>query len=108
MSKLTVVAKVIAKQEAVETVKTELLKLIEPTRLEEGCIEYKLHQDNDNPAVFVFYETWENLACLEQHMIKDHFKNYVAAVGSLIEEKVVHKMTSIAQGETSYGKKLSG
>ena len=35
------------------------------------------------------------LACLENHMNTDHFKNYVNAVGSLIEEKVVHKMTRI-------------
>ena len=96
MSKLTVVAKILAKQDAIDTVRTELLKLVEPTRQEDGCIEYKLHQDNDTPAVFVFYETWESLACLEKHMNTDHFKNYVAAVGSLIEEKVVHKMTQLA------------
>ena len=96
MSKLTVVAKVVAKQEAVDTVQTELRKLIDPTRHEEGCIEYKLHQDNDNPAVFVFYETWESRASLERHMNTEHFKNYVAAVTSMIEEKTVLKMTRIA------------
>lgn len=95
MSKLTVVAKVVAKTDSVKTVKAELMRLIEPTRKEEGCIEYNLHQDNENPAVFVFYETWESLACLESHMSSDHFKSYVNAVGSLIEDKVVHKMTRI-------------
>ena len=96
MSKLTVIAKVIAKKNSIENVKSELLKLIEPTRKEHGCIEYFLHQDNEQPAVFVFYETWENLASLESHMNTEHFKNYVNAVGSLIEEKVVQKMTRIA------------
>ena len=96
MSKLTVVAKVIAKKNSIENVKSEMLKLIEPTRKEHGCIEYLLHQDNEQPAVFVFYETWENLASLESHMNTEHFKNYVNAVGSLIEEKVVQKMTRIA------------
>jgi len=95
MSKLTVVAKIVAKRESVESVKSELLKLIMPTRKEEGCLEYNLHQDNEDPAVFVFYETWESLACLEKHMNSEHFKNYVNAVGSMIEEKVVHKMTRI-------------
>jgi quinol monooxygenase YgiN len=96
MSKLTIVAKVTAKKDSVETVRNELLKLITPTRKEEGCLEYHLHQDNDAPAVFIFYETWESLACLEKHMISPHFRNYVAAVGSLIEDKAVHKMTRIA------------
>lgn len=95
MSKLTVVAKIVAKRESVESVKSELLKLIMPTRKEEGCLEYNLHQDNEDPAVFVFYEAWESLACLEKHMNSEHFKNYVNAVGSMIEEKVVHKMTRI-------------
>jgi quinol monooxygenase YgiN len=92
---LTVVAKVTAKKDSVDNVKSELLKLITPTRKENGCIEYNLHQDNDDPAVFVFYETWESLTCLENHTNTDHFKSYVNAVGSLIEEKVVHKMTRI-------------
>ncbi|MDD2271717.1 MAG: putative quinol monooxygenase [Desulfuromonadaceae bacterium] len=95
MSKITVVAKIVAKKDAVETVKSELLKLVPLTREEAGCIEYKLHQDNEEPAVFVFYETWESLVCLENHMNSDHFKNYVNAVGSLIEEKIVHKMTQL-------------
>ncbi|MEM9449380.1 MAG: antibiotic biosynthesis monooxygenase, partial [Cyanobacteria bacterium P01_E01_bin.6] len=24
-----------------------------------GCIQYDLHEDNENPAHFVFYENWE-------------------------------------------------
>jgi quinol monooxygenase YgiN len=94
--KLTVVAKVVAKNESIEIVKSELLKLIEPTRKEDGCIEYKLHQDNEAPAVFIFYETWENPACLEKHMNTDHFKSFVSVVGSLVEEIAIHKMTKIA------------
>ena len=95
MSKLTVVATVVAKSDSVKDVKTALLKLIEPTRKEAGCIEYNLHQDNEDPAVFIFYETWESLACLEKHLSSDHFKSYVNAAGSLIANKVVHKMTRI-------------
>ena len=95
MAKLTVIAKVVAKKGSVESLKSELLKLVPPTRKEAGCIEYNLHQDNEDPAVFVFYETWDSPASLENHMNSDHFKNYVNAVGDLIEEKVVHKMTRI-------------
>ena len=95
MPNLTVVAKVVAKKDCVEAVKTELLKLIAPTRKENGCIEYNLHQDNDDPAVFVFYETWESLACLGAHMNTEHFKTYVAAVNAMTEEKIVHKMSRI-------------
>jgi quinol monooxygenase YgiN len=30
----------------------ELLKLIDITRAEEGCINYDLHQDKENPGSF--------------------------------------------------------
>ena len=95
MSQLTVVAKVVAKKDSLQLFKTELLKLIAPTRQENGCIEYNLHQDNDDPAVFIFYETWESLACLEAHMNTDHFNSYVTAINCMLEEKIVHKMTRI-------------
>jgi quinol monooxygenase YgiN len=93
---LTVVAKVVAKKDVIGAVKIELLKLVEPTRKEDGCLEYKLHQDNADPAVFIFYETWESRACLEKHMNTDHFKNYLSAVEDMVAEKAVHIMTLVA------------
>ena len=51
--RLTIVAKILAKEEKRELVKKELLKLIELTRGEDGCINYDLHQDNDNKNLFL-------------------------------------------------------
>jgi quinol monooxygenase YgiN len=96
VSTVTVVAKLTVKVAAIEAAKAELLTMIAPTRAEEGCIEYRLHQDNDDPTVFIFYENWESLVCLERHMESEHFKCYVAALSGLIADKVVHKMTCIA------------
>ena len=95
MSTITVVASITAKNDAIEAVKAELLKMVAPTRQEEGCMEYRLQQDNGDPAVFVFYENWKNLACLEQHVNSRHYQAYVAAVADLIADKIVHKMTEI-------------
>jgi quinol monooxygenase YgiN len=95
MLKLVVVAKVVAKKEFLESVKSALLKLIVPTRQEDGCIDYTLHQDNDDPLVFIFYETWETLSSLENHLQSDHYKAHAKAVHGMIEEKDVHKMTRI-------------
>jgi quinol monooxygenase YgiN len=93
---VTVVAKLVVHETAVQTVKAELLKLIEPTRMEEGCIEYRLHQDDNDQKVFIFFEMWENLTCLERHMATPHFSSYIASVEGMIAEKSVHKMTRIA------------
>lgn len=96
MSQLTVVARIAAKPGSVEAVKAELLKLIEPTRKEQGCIAYTLHQDNENPAIFIFCETWENAACLERHAASEHIGSYISAAGDLLAERVIHKLTRLA------------
>ncbi len=95
MSQLTIIAQVVAKKESVEIVKSELLKMIAPTRKEDCCIDYRLHQDNYNPAVFILYENWESAACFETHKSTEHYKAYVRALDGLLVEKVVHKMTLV-------------
>ncbi len=95
MSQLTIIAKLVAKKESIDVVKSELLKMIAPTRKESGCINYCLHQDNDDPAVFAYYENWESSASFEAHKSSDHYKAYVMALEGLIEEKVVSKMTLV-------------
>ena len=96
MTNITVIAKIVAQQEFIEAVKAELLKLVLPTRQENGCIEYTLHQDNQNPALFIFYETWESAAAIEKHINSDHYKAYANALDGMLEDKVVNKLSRIA------------
>jgi quinol monooxygenase YgiN len=69
---LTIVARIEAKPDKIELVKSELLKLIPPTLKETGCIQYDLHQDIENPAVFLFYENWESHKLWQDHMNSPH------------------------------------
>ena len=96
MTNITVIAKIVAQQEFIEAVKAELLKLVLPTRQENGCIEYTLHQDNQNPALFIFYETWESAAAIEKHINSDHNKANAKALDGMLEDKVVNKLSRIA------------
>lgn len=96
MPAVTVAAQINARPEHLAFVKSELLKLVVPTRQEAGCIEYRLHQDLDDPALFLFFETWEDRASLEQHLASGHFKRYAEAVTPCIVDKTVRIMTSIA------------
>ena len=93
MSRLTVFAKIVAKKDAVDAVKRAALQIVAPTRAEEGCISYFLHQDNDNPCVFMFYENWTSEADLDKHMKTDHFKALVDAVSGITESISVNKFT---------------
>ena len=96
MAQVTVVARIVAKADSVDDLKRELLKIVEPTRKEDGCIDYNLHQDNDNPAVFVFYENWRNEQALEQHMGTPHCKALIAATGGIAQDMSVSKLTQLA------------
>ena len=96
MTKLTIIASIIDKDGQVELVKSELIKLIDKTRVEQGCINYDLHQDNQNPAHFVFHENWESEAALDEHLASEHIAAYSAAVEGAIESFTLNKMTHIA------------
>ncbi len=96
MAKLTIVANIKANAGKVELVKTELLKLIELTRAEEGCINYDLHQDNENPAHFMFYENWESRELWQKHMGNKHLVEYMTATEGAVAEFTLNEMTQIA------------
>ena len=72
MTKLTIVANITANADNIDLVKSELLKLIDITRAEPGCINYDLHQDNENPAHFLFYENWSSRELWQNHMGNQH------------------------------------
>ncbi|WP_299016594.1 putative quinol monooxygenase [uncultured Polaribacter sp.] len=93
--KLTIVAKILAKPEKRALVKSELLKLIDITRAEKGCINYDLHQDNENENLFLFYETWENRTLWQNHMKNEHLAEYVKATDGAVADFTLHEMSLI-------------
>lgn len=96
MSKLTIVANIVAKADKVDLVKSELEKLIATTRTEQGCVQYDLHQDNEKPAHFLFFENWESRELWQAHMNNQHLKDYLEATEGAVENFTVNEMTHIA------------
>ena len=94
--KLTIVARILAKEEERDFVKSELLKLIDITRAEEGCINYDLHQDIENTNLFMFYENWTNRDLWQKHMSNSHLADYIQATENAVEEFTVNEMTHVA------------
>ena len=90
---LTIAARIEANPGKIELVKAELLKLIEPTLKEAGCIQYDLHQDNENPAVFMFYENWESRELWQEHMNNTHLAEYMKATTGAVASLALNEMT---------------
>ncbi len=95
MTTLSIVARIEAKSDQVELVKNALITLIEPTRNENGCLQYDLHQDNENPEVFVFYENWQSRELWQIHMNNDHLKAYMAETEGAVVSFTLNEMTVV-------------
>ena len=95
MAKLTIVANIKANPDKIELVRAELLKLIDITRAEQGCINYDLHQDNENPAHFLFYENWESRELWQAHMAAPHLAAYMAATKGAVADFTLNEMAAI-------------
>jgi len=91
----TIVAKILAKPSQKELVQFQLLKLVEETRKEEGCILYDLHQDNKNENLFLFYEKWASHDLWQNHVKAKPFKRFRKATKGAIEEIIVNELAHI-------------
>lgn len=94
---LTIIARIEAKADKIEFVKSSLINIIEPTRMEEGCLQYDLHQDNDHPEVFIFYEKWQSRASWQTHMNSDHLKAHREETHGAIESFMLSEMSKVSK-----------
>ncbi len=84
MRRLTVIATIKAKPDEVELVKSELCKLVKPTKRQRGCIQYGFYQDTTEPTLFHSYEIWASQAALEKHLASPPIKAYEAATADAV------------------------
>lgn len=93
MSKqLPIIVKFEIEQEHLELVKSELLKILEPTRKEEGCMLYELHEDIENPNILMFYEVWETKEHWMVHDKQEHIEVFRKAVAGKIKKTTFNKL----------------
>ncbi|HAX86686.1 MAG TPA: antibiotic biosynthesis monooxygenase [Cyanobacteria bacterium UBA11370] len=79
-----VVARLVALPEKVEELKAVLSGLIEPTRVEDGCIQYELYQNQADPTDFTFVEEWASSAALDAHLQSTHIQEAIQQLEGLV------------------------
>ena len=87
-TKVTVVAKLTARPGRENDVRRTLLALIPPTRAEKGCLNYDLHQSQDDPRVFLFHENWVNRQALDEHLEMPYLQDLFAHADDLLAEPI--------------------
>ena len=82
-----VVAKITAKRDKVEDLKSILLGVVGPTRTEKGCVSYQLLQNKTDESDFVFVEEWTSDAAIDNHMTTAHVQDALTRIESMLAQE---------------------
>ena len=83
-STIHIVARIVAKPDAVAQLRVVLEKLLEPTRQEAGCRRYTLLQNRHDPTDFTFVEEWASDAAIDAHLQTSHIRAAFAQAQGLL------------------------
>ena len=93
--KLPMVVKFNVKKEKIDIVKEALINILEPTRNEEGCLLYELHQDINDPSIFMFYEVWQTVDHWKAHDQQPHIETLRNILDGALESLEVNQLKII-------------
>ncbi len=95
---LTVIAFMRAAPGKREELRAALAALVEPTSREKGYVNYDLHQGEEDPDSFFFYENWESGEDLDAHLAASHLRDFAARIPELLDESglTVNRVRRIA------------
>ena len=60
--------------------------MLEPVRVEKGCLSYRLYEDLENRNAFVLVEEWATQADLERHIAEDSQRRLLGLMDLLSEQ----------------------
>ncbi len=93
MSKpLTIVAHMTAKPGKEDALAVELAKLIAPTLVEAGCLQYDMHRDLEDPGNFLLFENWATKDQWLAHMESPQLMAYKAVADDLVDVFELYQM----------------
>ncbi|MEP7341502.1 MAG: putative quinol monooxygenase [Acidobacteriota bacterium] len=95
--KVTVIAYIEVKPGTEDAFLTAASAVVAATRAEPPCINYDLHQSDENPNLFVFYENWTSMAGLQEHARSAHIQTFRNSIADLLAKPTdikTYKMVS--------------
>ncbi len=96
MSDIHAVAVITARPGSADDVRAALVAIVAPTRAEEGCLDYWLHESMAAPGTFITVERWRAQADLDAHLGTEHVQAALAQTAEhLTEPPGIHPLTPI-------------
>ncbi|NQX38980.1 Quinol monooxygenase YgiN [Pedobacter steynii] len=83
---LTAIVK--SKEGSSDAMKPLLQQLVVESRKENACLQYDLHQDQENRNVFIFHEIWESQEGRTLHDSQPHIARFIADSADFIDGTV--------------------
>ena len=74
---------------------TDINKLIDSSKQEDGCLSYELYQSTTSENRFVMIENWEDQAALEQHNQNPALLAFAQNVTNYVTAKPVIHVTEV-------------
>lgn len=81
---ITLLATLVAKPGMGKQLGQMLLPMATPSRAEEGCLNYDIHQSARDPDTWVVYENWRSQGDLDLHMQTTPFLDLVAQLSGVL------------------------
>ncbi len=86
MTPVTVVVRLKARSGMEALVREELHRLLAPTRAEQGCLNFDMHEAPNDPSLFMFHETWVSEGDLARHFQTPHIERWIGLAEKLLAE----------------------
>ncbi|WP_164914149.1 putative quinol monooxygenase [Aquimarina sediminis] len=87
--KKTVIARLSVQKESIEQFLAKAKIMVQNSNKEEGCLTYRLFQEVDSSADFIFYEEYINKEAVDKHNSSDHFKEFLTFASSILTKEPV-------------------
>ena len=65
-------------------VRDELMRVVDPTRAEPGCVRIHLYESTRGPLVYYIHSEWIHEAAFDAHIELPHTRRFAAAVDNLL------------------------
>ncbi len=85
-TKILVTLKMIVQPERRSDLLETMRGMLEPARVERGCLSYRLYEDVEDRNTFVLVEEWKTQKDLESHIRTDNQRRLLALMDLLSEQ----------------------
>lgn len=84
---LQTVSKIYVKEDQINEFIEVFRGMVDPTKKENGCIQYEMYQDEENPSTLIVLEQWGSRDDFDNHMKSEHLERILPKMGEFMRKE---------------------